>query len=469
MKVFGSQRTGITGYLPIGQAEGTQGLAGEVEVGVAAPQVAAEEHRGPDLPLRRRDHRGVGVLSAAVGDVDAIEERQVADHDGFAADDRGDALAVDCGDVGGVGDGLAVESGFDAGGDCPGDGVIAEALDRQRNAEQIFGAGRIGGFDVGENRAPFGERPGLVEGNGIDGAERLERPAALDQDAGASGAGKSSVMDCVAGAVRPDVGRGVLHGETLFDAVSEMSDKGVGALLVMVGDGANDAAALAAADVGVQAMWLSVLIGVPAAPLLYVGAGTISSWFGATGEVLEHAETYLSLSAIGVPFFLVTLAAQGVLRGASDYLTPLWVLVAANVANLLIDLEERGLLVPVIRDADHKDMVELAAEVADKAERARSRELNLDEIRGGSCTLTNIGPLGGVFATPIINQPELAIVGLHAIKERPEVVQGEIAIRKMMYLSVSFDHRYIDGAQGARFMSDFVKLVSDPKLLMVRL
>jgi len=128
-----------------------------------------------------------------------------------------------------------------------------------------------------------------------------------------------------------------------------------------------------------------------------------------------------------------------------------------------------GLIVPVVRDADRKDMVELAAEVADKAERARSRELSLDEIRGGSCTLTNIGPLGGVFATPIINQPELAIVGLHAIKERPEVVDGEIVIRKMMYLSISFDHRYIDGAEAARFMSDMVRLVSEPMVLMARL
>ena len=128
-----------------------------------------------------------------------------------------------------------------------------------------------------------------------------------------------------------------------------------------------------------------------------------------------------------------------------------------------------GLIVPVIRDADRKDLVELAAEVADKAERARSRQLGLDELKGGSCTITNIGPLGGIFATPIINVPELAIVGLHAIKERPEVVDGEIAIRKMMYLSVSFDHRYIDGAEGARFMSDMVRLVSEPMMLIARL
>jgi pyruvate dehydrogenase E2 component (dihydrolipoamide acetyltransferase) len=128
-----------------------------------------------------------------------------------------------------------------------------------------------------------------------------------------------------------------------------------------------------------------------------------------------------------------------------------------------------GLIVPVIRDADSKNLVELAEEVADKAARARTRELMLDELKGGSCTITNIGPLGGVFATPIINQPELAIVGLHAIKDRVEVVDGEIAIRKMMYLSISFDHRYVDGAEAARFMSDLVRLVSEPMVLMARL
>jgi pyruvate dehydrogenase E2 component (dihydrolipoamide acetyltransferase) len=128
-----------------------------------------------------------------------------------------------------------------------------------------------------------------------------------------------------------------------------------------------------------------------------------------------------------------------------------------------------GLIVPVIRDADGKNLVELADEVADKAARARSRELTLDELKGGSCTITNIGPLGGVFATPIINQPELAIIGLHAIKDRVEAVDGEIAIRKMMYLSISFDHRYIDGAEAARFMSDLVRLVSEPMVLMARL
>jgi len=135
---------------------------------------------------------------------------------------------------------------------------------------------------------------------------------------------------------------------------------------------------------------------------------------------------------------------------------------------IAVDTPE-GLIVPVIRNADRKDMIELSDEIADLAARARRRELDLDELRGGTCTVTNIGPLGGVFATPIINQPELAIVGLHKIQDRPVVRDGEIVVRKMMYLSVSFDHRWIDGADGARFMSDLVELVSTPGLLMARL
>jgi putative MATE family efflux protein len=100
--------------------------------------------------------------------------------------------------------------------------------------------------------------------------------------------------------------------------------------------GAGDT--VAAANVGVQALWLAVVVGLPAALLLGLFARPVAAAFGADGDVLDHAHTYLSISAVGVPFFLVTLAAQGVLRGASDYITPLWVLGAANVANLVIEL-----------------------------------------------------------------------------------------------------------------------------------
>jgi len=135
---------------------------------------------------------------------------------------------------------------------------------------------------------------------------------------------------------------------------------------------------------------------------------------------------------------------------------------------IAVDTEE-GLIVPVVRDAGNKNLVELAMEIAELADRARRRELGLEELKGATCTITNIGPLGGVFATPIIPVPQLAIVGLHTIKDRPAVVHGEIVVRKMMYLSVSFDHRWIDGAQGARFMTDLVRLVEHPALLMARM
>lgn len=129
---------------------------------------------------------------------------------------------------------------------------------------------------------------------------------------------------------------------------------------------------------------------------------------------------------------------------------------------------EEGLIVPVIKDADRKSLLEISDEARLLADKAKRRELSLDEIRGATCTVTNVGPLGGVFATPIIHQPELAIVGFHTIKERPWVVDGEIKIRKIMYLSVSFDHRYIDGAEAARFMSALVRLLEKPSLIMAK-
>jgi pyruvate/2-oxoglutarate dehydrogenase complex dihydrolipoamide acyltransferase (E2) component len=135
---------------------------------------------------------------------------------------------------------------------------------------------------------------------------------------------------------------------------------------------------------------------------------------------------------------------------------------------LAVDTPE-GLIVPVVKQVDGKDMLQLAAEVADLSRKARERKLSLDELRGATFTLTNIGPIGGLFATPIIHQPELAILGLHTIKERPVVVAGQVAVRRMIYLTVSFDHRIIDGAEAARFMTDLVDLIQNPELLLVRM
>ncbi|MCB9557042.1 MAG: 2-oxo acid dehydrogenase subunit E2 [Deltaproteobacteria bacterium] len=128
-----------------------------------------------------------------------------------------------------------------------------------------------------------------------------------------------------------------------------------------------------------------------------------------------------------------------------------------------------GLVVPVIRHADQKDLLTIASELADIAERARRRQLTLDELKGATFTLSSLGPLGGAFATPIIHHPELAIVGLHAIKDRPAVVDGQVLPRKTMFISCSYDHRIIDGAVAARFMHDFLEMVQKPDLLMLRL
>ncbi|MCA9796052.1 MAG: 2-oxo acid dehydrogenase subunit E2, partial [Candidatus Eremiobacteraeota bacterium] len=113
-----------------------------------------------------------------------------------------------------------------------------------------------------------------------------------------------------------------------------------------------------------------------------------------------------------------------------------------------------GLLVPVIKQADEKSLLGLARSVSDLAERARSKKLSPDEVQGGTFTLTNPGIFGSLFGTPIINQPQVAILGIGAITKRPVVTEDDaIAIRHMLYLALSFDHRIIDGATADQFMA----------------
>jgi pyruvate/2-oxoglutarate dehydrogenase complex dihydrolipoamide acyltransferase (E2) component len=114
---------------------------------------------------------------------------------------------------------------------------------------------------------------------------------------------------------------------------------------------------------------------------------------------------------------------------------------------------EDGLLVPVLRDTDCKGLTQLAREVTDLAERARTKKLNPEEVQGGTFTITNHGGFGSLFSTPIIHQPQVAILGVGAVQKRPVVINDAIAIRPMCYLSLSFDHRIIDGATADRFMS----------------
>ena len=126
---------------------------------------------------------------------------------------------------------------------------------------------------------------------------------------------------------------------------------------------------------------------------------------------------------------------------------------------------EQGLVVPVVKDADKKDIFALASEIERLADSARRGQLSLDEVRGGTFTITNVGAIGGLFATPLINLPEVAIMGVHKIAKRAVVREGGVEVRDMMYLSLSFDHRVFDGAYAARFASRVIETMQDPKKL----
>jgi 2-oxoglutarate dehydrogenase E2 component (dihydrolipoamide succinyltransferase) len=116
-----------------------------------------------------------------------------------------------------------------------------------------------------------------------------------------------------------------------------------------------------------------------------------------------------------------------------------------------------GLIVPVIHSADEKNVLGLARSVADLASRARARKLKVDEVQGGTFTITNPGVFGSLFGTPIINQPQVGILGIGTIEKRPVVREDAIAIRTMAYFSLSFDHRLVDGADADRFMAHLKK------------
>jgi len=126
-----------------------------------------------------------------------------------------------------------------------------------------------------------------------------------------------------------------------------------------------------------------------------------------------------------------------------------------------------GLVVPVIRDADQKSIRELAVEIAELSEKAHRQALRLEELQGSTFTITSTGAGGGWFATPIINYPEVAIFGAHAIKRRPVVVGDEIVIRDMMGMSLTFDHRVIDGEPAGRFMRTVAYYLEHPEVLLL--
>ena len=130
---------------------------------------------------------------------------------------------------------------------------------------------------------------------------------------------------------------------------------------------------------------------------------------------------------------------------------------------------KRGLVVPVVRNADTKSLSSIEIEINQLAAKARDNKLTIDELNGGTFTITNGGVFGSMMSTPIINPPQSAILGMHAIEKRPIVVDGEIKIAPMMYLALSYDHRIIDGREAVLFLSHIKRIIEDPVQLLLHL
>jgi pyruvate dehydrogenase E2 component (dihydrolipoamide acetyltransferase) len=126
-----------------------------------------------------------------------------------------------------------------------------------------------------------------------------------------------------------------------------------------------------------------------------------------------------------------------------------------------------GLMVPVIKDPAKKTILELATEIQDLSIKARERKIKIEEMKGGTFTITNYGHFGGYFATPIINYPESAILGTGMISERPWVKNGKIVIRKILPISLTFDHRLTDGVDASRFLAKVTSYLEDPALIFI--
>jgi len=130
---------------------------------------------------------------------------------------------------------------------------------------------------------------------------------------------------------------------------------------------------------------------------------------------------------------------------------------------------DRGLVVPVLRDTDQMSMADVERSIGEYAGKAREGKLGIEDMTGGTFTITNGGVFGSLMSTPIINPPQTAILGMHATKERPMAVNGEVVILPMMYLALSYDHRLIDGKEAVQFLVTIKELVENPAMLLLDL
>jgi 2-oxoglutarate dehydrogenase E2 component (dihydrolipoamide succinyltransferase) len=130
---------------------------------------------------------------------------------------------------------------------------------------------------------------------------------------------------------------------------------------------------------------------------------------------------------------------------------------------------ERGLVVPVVRDADQKSFAQIEKDIADAGKRARDGQRKIEDMQGGTFTISNGGVYGSLMSTPILNAPQSGILGMHKIQDRPVVVAGKIEIRPMMYLALSYDHRIVDGKEAVTFLVRVKETLEDPERLVLDL
>jgi 2-oxoglutarate dehydrogenase E2 component (dihydrolipoamide succinyltransferase) len=130
---------------------------------------------------------------------------------------------------------------------------------------------------------------------------------------------------------------------------------------------------------------------------------------------------------------------------------------------------ERGLVVPILRNAEYLSMAEIEKGIRDLTNRAREAKLEMEEITGGTFTISNGGVFGSMLSTPILNPPQSAILGMHAIQDRPVVEAGQIVIRPIMYLALTYDHRLVDGRNAVTFLKTIKELLEDPASMLLDL
>tara|TARA_B100000925_G_scaffold192470_1_gene145643 strand:- start:60 stop:575 length:516 start_codon:yes stop_codon:yes gene_type:complete len=130
---------------------------------------------------------------------------------------------------------------------------------------------------------------------------------------------------------------------------------------------------------------------------------------------------------------------------------------------------DRGLVVPILRDTDALGLAQIESEIVSYGEKARENKLSLEDLSGGTFTITNGGIFGSLMSTPILNAPQTGVLGMHNIVERPVVVEGEVVVRPMMYLALSYDHRLIDGKDAVQFLVAIKGMIEDPARILLEL